>query len=196
MTGTQRFKPQEYIRMSVRLLYDGADADEPRGALSDYFEELFSEQGYDNLQEFYDNEDARMPELDYLWSLTTKFFSSPYDYYITFAMYEIDELREKLPIIMAYDYPQSLKTALSRLLRVLEAEKRGQFKAVMNSRGRNQALRNIYERRTGQSSELGNGPLNTIRAYAGIRPPRGARGGKRTRKAKRTKRKTSRKNRM
>jgi hypothetical protein len=193
MTGTRRFKPQEYIRMSVRLLYDGADADEPRGALSDYFEELFSEQGYDNLQEFYDNEDARMPELDYLWSLTTKFFSSPYDYYITFAMYEIDELKERLPAIMAHDYPQSLKTALLRLLTVLEAEKRVKFNTVMKSRGRNQALRNMYERRTGQSSELGNGPLNTIRAYAGIRPPRGARGGRRTKKNKRSKRKASRK---
>jgi hypothetical protein len=178
----------------VRLLYDGADADEPRGALADYFEELFSEQGYQNLQEYEDNEDAEMPELDYLWYLAKKFYSTPYDYYITFDMYEIDELKKMLPAIMAHHYPQSLKIALSRLLRVLEAEKKMKFKAVMNSRGRNQALRNIYERRTGQSSELGNGPLNTIRAYAGIRPPRGARGGRRTRKAKRSKRKASRKN--
>lgn len=191
MTGMPHFKPKDYVRMSVQLLYDGADADEPRGALSDYFEELFSEQGYQNLREYHDNEDADMPELDYLWYLTTKFYSTPSDYYITFDMYEIDELKEKLPAIMAHNYPRYLKTALLGLLRVLESEKRMKFKSVMNSRGRNQALRNMYERRTGQSSELGNGPLNIIRAYAGIRPPRGARGGRRTRK-----RKSSRKNRM
>jgi len=171
--------------MSVRLLYDGADADEPRGALADYWEELFSEEGYPTIPESRGNQDAAAAEIDYLSSLTRKFFSTPNDYYITFDMYEIDELKKMLPAIMAHDYPESLKTALFRLLRVLQAEKKVQFNSAMKSRARNQALRNVYERRTGQSSELGNGPLNTIRAYAGIRPPRGARGGRRTRKAKR-----------
>ena len=52
----------------------------------------------------------------------------------------------------------------------------------LNSKAKNQALRNVYETKTGQSANPGQGPANLIRSFAGIRVPKGAAGGKRTRK--------------
>jgi hypothetical protein len=61
-------------------------------------------------------------------------------------------------------------------------------KLNLTSKARNQALRNIYENKTGTSAAPGNGPANLIRKYAGIELPKGSRGGMRKR-SRRTRRK-------
>ena len=60
-------------------------------------------------------------------------------------------------------------------------------KIDLNSMAKNQALRNVYETKTGQSATPGEGPANLIRSFAGIRVPKGAKGGKRTRKSRKNK---------
>lgn len=53
---------------------------------------------------------------------------------------------------------------------------------VIQSKAKSLAVSNVYESMTGQSGEPGRGPANTIRAYAGIKVPKGV-GGKRKAKA-------------
>jgi hypothetical protein len=65
-------------------------------------------------------------------------------------------------------------------------------KIELNSKAKNQALRNVYESTTGKSATPGNGPANLIRSYAGIKVPRGAEGGRRTRRIKNKKSKKTR----
>lgn len=56
---------------------------------------------------------------------------------------------------------------------------------AINSKAKNLAVRNVYENKTGKSGEPGHGPANLIREMAGIKVPKGAKGGsKKTRKAK------------
>ena len=50
---------------------------------------------------------------------------------------------------------------------------------IINSKAKNQALRNVYESKTSQDSKPGVGPLNTIRSFAGMKVPKGAEGGRR-----------------
>jgi hypothetical protein len=52
-------------------------------------------------------------------------------------------------------------------------------KLNFKSKARNQALRNVYESKTGTPANPGAGPANLIRSFAGIKVPRGAEGGKR-----------------
>ena len=62
------------------------------------------------------------------------------------------------------------------------------LRSVINSKAINQALRNVYESKTGQDSRPGFGALNTIRSFAGIKVPKGAEGGRRkTNKSKKEK---------
>jgi hypothetical protein len=63
----------------------------------------------------------------------------------------------------------------------------------LNSKAKNQAIRNVYETFTGRNSTPGEGPANIIRGFAGIRVPKGAEGGYSRRKTRR--RKTRRKHR-
>ena len=64
-------------------------------------------------------------------------------------------------------------------------------KLNLNSKAKNQAIRNVYENKTGQSTKPGNGPANLIRSYAGIKVPKGAEGGSRkTRRLRKKSRKT------
>jgi hypothetical protein len=56
---------------------------------------------------------------------------------------------------------------------------------VIQSKAKSLAVSNVYESMTGQSGEPGRGPANTIRAYAGIKVPKGV-GGKRKAKATKT----------
>jgi hypothetical protein len=64
-------------------------------------------------------------------------------------------------------------------------------KLNLNSKAKNQAIRNVYEKKTGQSAKSGNGPANLIRSYAGIKVPKGAEGGSRkTRRLRKKSRKT------
>jgi hypothetical protein len=64
----------------------------------------------------------------------------------------------------------------------------------MNSKAKNQIIRNIYEMKTGQNSTPGEGPANVIRAMLGVRVPRRAKGGKRkTRKMRKSRSKKNRK---
>lgn len=60
-------------------------------------------------------------------------------------------------------------------------------KVDLNSKAKNQALRNVYESKTGHSANPGQGPANLIRSFAGIRVPKGAEGGKRSRKLRKNK---------
>ncbi len=53
---------------------------------------------------------------------------------------------------------------------------------VINSKARNQALRNVYETITGESATPGLGPANVIRSFADIKVPKGAQGGFKKRK--------------
>ena len=50
---------------------------------------------------------------------------------------------------------------------------------VIAKKAKNQAIRNVYEKATGQSAAPGHGPANLIRSFAGITLPKGAQGGKR-----------------
>lgn len=66
---------------------------------------------------------------------------------------------------------------------------------AINSKAKRLAVSNVYEKMTGQSGEPGHGPANLIRNYAGIKVPKGVKGGsKKTRKAV-AKAKKSRRNR-
>ena len=73
-----------------------------------------------------------------------------------------------------------LKPRLTKILTARNIERIGK-KAI------NQSLRNIYEDRTGQSSNVGTGPLNTIRAFANVQPPKGSRTQRRQRKTRKGK---------
>ena len=65
---------------------------------------------------------------------------------------------------------------------------------AINSKAKRLAVTNVYEKMTGQSGEPGRGPANLIRNMAGIKVPKGVRGGsKKTRKIRKNKK--SRKNR-
>lgn len=64
-------------------------------------------------------------------------------------------------------------------------------KLNLNSKAKNQAVRNVYEKKTNQSAAHGHGPANLIRSYAGIKVPKGAEGGSRkTRRLRKKSRKT------
>lgn len=66
-------------------------------------------------------------------------------------------------------------------------------KLNFNSKAKNQALRNVYENKTGHSATPGNGPANLIRSYAGIKVPKGAKGGRgKTRRARSSRSKSRR----
>ena len=57
---------------------------------------------------------------------------------------------------------------------------------AINSKAKRLAVTNVYEKMTGQSGEPGHGPANLIRNMAGIKVPKGTKGGSKkpkTRKA-------------
>ena len=62
----------------------------------------------------------------------------------------------------------------------------------ISSKARDQAVRNIYEKATGESAAPGTGPANLIRAFAGIKVPKGAEGGRRSGHRRKTHRKQRR----
>ncbi len=65
---------------------------------------------------------------------------------------------------------------------------------AINSKAKRLAVTNVYEKMTGQSGEPGRGPANLIRNMAGIKVPKGVRGGsKKTRKARKNKTRKNRK---
>jgi hypothetical protein len=65
---------------------------------------------------------------------------------------------------------------------------------AINSKAKRLAVTNVYEKMTGQSGEPGRGPANLIRNMAGIKVPKGARGGsKKTRKNRKSKTRKNRK---
>ena len=55
---------------------------------------------------------------------------------------------------------------------------------AINSKAKRLAVTNVYEKMTGQSGEPGHGPANLIRNYAGIKVPKGAKGGSKKRKTR------------
>jgi len=72
------------------------------------------------------------------------------------------------------------------LLTVHSSRLKKDLDETIRSKGRNQAVRNVYEQHTGQNATPGTGPANYIREFAGIRIPKHAR------KTRRNKRKMRR----
>lgn len=141
---------------------------------------------YDNsvtiLDDLYAAGLERLPADKYLLDLSLEKLEKR-DY--TFTMADIDELQEQVNIINASNYPEELKDAMSKLLSILNDLKNAKFKKMINSKATNQAIRNVYERKTyGNNSAPGRGPANIIRKFAGVKVPRGAEGGSRKKSSK------------
>jgi len=61
----------------------------------------------------------------------------------------------------------------------------------VTKKGTNQAIRNVYESKTGQNATPGTGPANLIRLFAGVSAPKGSKGGSRkTRRLRKNSKKT------
>ena len=69
-------------------------------------------------------------------------------------------------------------------------EVRCRIESTIKSKALNQTVRNIYERKTGRNSSPGEGPANSIRQFLGVKVPKGAEGGMRSKRSKRSMRKT------
>jgi hypothetical protein len=129
---------------------------------------------------------ARLPADEYLWKFTDKLLSPVFD------LDEINKLREENEKIQGAAYPLNLKMAFRSFLEELQrifAEQR--IQKISNStlkQSQNQAIRNVYELKTGQSAQPGHGPANSMRKFLGIQPPKGSQGGsrKKLRKVKKT----------
>ena len=67
-----------------------------------------------------------------------------------------------------------------------------ELERITERRAKDQAVRDVYEKATGQSAQPGDGPADTIRKAMGIQPPKEAMGGRPTKKSKRRARKTRR----
>jgi plasmid maintenance system killer protein len=150
-----------------------------------FWEDIAGDDGAMRLQDLYDRGLRPRPADQYLFDLGT-------DDIFTFD--QIDELERQLPIIRAANYPDDVKAALTLLLRKLKREQRNQISNVVHKKARNQAIRNVYEISTGENAAPGRGFANRIREMNGLKIPRGAMGGRRTRRRKiRKTRKASRK---
>ena len=160
--------------MSISVKGDEYDA--IRNEIYGFWNEDAMDDGANSLEKLYMAGHPQRDEDEYLWELTKG--------KKTFTYAEIDELERQVNLIKADTYPREVKDAVSKLLVLVK-----RLPTTMNSKGRNQAIRNIYEDRTGQGAAPGQGPANLIRRFAGIEVPKGAEGGKRSRKL-RKKRKT------
>jgi hypothetical protein len=64
-----------------------------------------------------------------------------------------------------------------------------ELERITERRAKDQAVRDVYEKATGQSAQPGDGPADTIRKAMGIQPPKGAMGGRtRKRRSRKTRR--------
>jgi len=150
-----------------------------------YWEEKLLDNGYNTLEEMY-ADGIRPREAD-------KYLLALGDHGPTFTYAEIDELKNQLSIIDAYNYPDDLKEATVKLYAILKDKYK--ISKLMNSKGKNQAIRGLYERTTGESGAPGHGPANLIRQFSGIKVPKRAEGGKRSRKTRKLRKsKKTRKN--
>jgi len=159
--------------MSVSL----DDSDELRDIYDQiygFWENLSGGDGFNTLDELYNRGVIRRDADEYLFNLTPGKNE--------FTTNEIDELKIQVDIINANPYPQQLKDAMSRLLSMLT-----KFERNINSKAKNQALRNVYQTKTGKNAAPGHGPANLIRKFANIKVPKGAEGGNRSRKRRKAK---------
>ena len=156
--------------MSVSV--KGDEYEEAHDQIYGFWEEAAMNDGANSLEKLYMAGHPRRAQDEYLWELSTG--------KKTFTYAEIDEMERQLKLIEENSYPQAVKGAVATLLRLLKNNR------ALNSRAKNQALRNVYESRTGQGAAPGQGPANLIRKFAGIRVPKGAEGGKRSRKMRKT----------
>jgi len=156
----------------------GDEYDAIRSQIYELWNEDAMADGANSLEKLYMAGHPQRDEDEYLWKLTKG--------KKTFTHAEIDELERQVNLIQGDTYPREVKDAVSKLLDLVKKEI---LPTTMNSKGRNQALRNAYEIRTGQGAAPGQGPANLIRRFAGIEVPKGSEGGKRSRKL-RKKRKT------
>jgi hypothetical protein len=162
--------------MERTVTLTNADLPEIYARIYGFWEDLVGDNGVHSLEELYELDDVEpRPADQYIWDLGTN---------NVFTFDEIDELERQLPIIRAADYPQGLKNDFALLLRKLKREQRKQISNVVHKKAINQAIRIDYEKATGQSAAPGHGSANIIRNIYDIRLPRGAMGGRRTRKNK------------
>ena len=159
--------------------------------LSGYWNNLMGQHGQRNLEGLYQMGVPRRSADTYLWDLDAKCSDmlEREGFRVTFTYGEIDELERQLKLIEADSYGQELKDAVDALLTLLKNDanyRRYKINIASKSKGMNQAVRNVFETKTGQSAGPGS-PANLIRGFAGIKVPKGAEGGKRSRKARKTK---------
>ena len=139
-----------------------------------FWEDLSEGDGFNTLTELYNRGVIRRDADEYLFNLIQRKNK--------FTTNEVDELEIQVDIVNASPYPQQLKNAMSRLLLMVTKIRRN-----INSKAKNQALRNVYESKTRKNAAPGTGPANLIRNFAGIKVPKGAEGGKRSRKRRKAK---------
>jgi len=82
-----------------------------------------------------------------------------------------------------YIYPIGSEMLIHRSR--LTKDMRG-IESLIKAKGQRQALANVYEAKTWQSAGLNHGPLGEILSFLGNKVPKGAQGGKRTRRTRRT----------
>jgi len=139
-----------------------------------FWESISDEEGLDSLEELYEAGIQKRPADEFLWDLGM----NPKN---TFTRAEISEIQRQAEIIHTADYPQAVKEAVSELVSLV---RKSQFNRNINSKSKNQALRNVYESKTGTSAKPGNGPANIIRNMAGVKVSKGAHGGRQSRKTR------------
>jgi hypothetical protein len=61
---------------------------------------------------------------------------------------------------------------------------------AVKNKGINAEVRRLYETKTGMNGTPGTGPANNIRAFLGIKVPKGAKGGSKSRKTRRLRQKS------
>jgi len=166
------------VEMATINISHHDDLDDIVYQISGYFEYWANNESADSLDDLYALGMPIRPADHYLWNLDNKLGRRNF----RFTMQEIKELEQNNVILQGSAYPLVLKHSMTNLL--------SKFSIITatNSRAKNLAVRNVYETRTGLGAQPGAGPANLIRAYAGIKVPRGAEGGsrKKNRKAKKT----------
>ncbi len=144
-----------------------------------FFENLSGGQGFRTLDELYTRPGLiERPADRYLWNLHLALERGKK----TFTIPEINELDRQVRIINTSLYPESLQNAILTLLQMLTKVHR-----TVRRKIRNASVRSIYEKRTGQSAAPGTGPASLIQEFIGVKPPKRAEGGKRSRKRSKTK---------
>ena len=158
--------------MRVRL--SEVEAEPIFNEIYDFWKNIGAGRDAVSLDQLYERGIPRRSADAYLWKL---------DPNASFTPVQISELERQVDAIKGDAYPQALKDAVADLLDKLRQK---QFHANIKAKAKNQALRNSYESKTGQSAAPGNGPANLIRKFANMEVPTAV-GGRRSQKTRRLK---------